>query len=86
MAEDLRELVFLSVKCALCDWNPAQFEEIGEGYDGISSMVASSINTDSSLEVIASVLITVLGAQNLKSVDFDSCLSCAASIKEYMKI
>ncbi len=78
--------MFLSVKCALCDWNPAQFEDIGDGYDGISSMVASSVNTESSLEVIASVLITVLGAQNLDSVDFDSCLSCAASIKEYMKI
>ncbi len=86
MTEKMRELVFLSAKCALCDWNPAGFDDIGDHYDTVSEMIASSINSESSQEIIASVLITVLGAQNLLSVDFDSCLKCAESIKEYMKI
>ncbi len=81
--KQMRELVRLSVLCALSDWNPAGQENF-TAYEEIADTAAGAIHTDSTLEVIAAVLIAALG--DIPGVGFDDCVACAGKIKEYMEL
>lgn len=76
-----RELVRLSVLCVLDEWD-ALTEECA---DTLSEEICRSINRQSSVEVIATVLIATLSSHGV-SVRFDDCMIRAGMIIDNMKI
>ncbi|MBQ8697343.1 MAG: cation-transporting P-type ATPase [Clostridia bacterium] len=76
-----RELVCLSVLCVLDEWSPVPDMDYGE----IAEEITISVSRQSSLEVIATVLIATLSAHGI-SVRFDDCMKQAEKMIEYMQI
>ncbi len=76
-----RELVRLSVLCVLDEWE----ELSGSRLDELAEEICFSVNRQSGVEVIATVLIATLSSHGI-SVRFDECMSRAELIIENMKI
>lgn len=84
--EKLRELVRLSVLCALCEWDPAERGDSGEGYEDLAESISRAVSADSGREIIATVLIASLSADGVAGLRFDDCMACAEKIIEYMSL
>ena len=85
-ASTLRELVFLSVKCGVTEMDIAGFGADSPEYDLLIEPVVDVIRPDSSVEVIATVLIASFSAQQIGGISFDACMQCAQKIKENMSL
>ena len=85
-ASILRELVFLSVKCGVTEMDIAGFGADSPEYDLLIEPVVDVIRPDSSVEVIATVLIASFSAQQIGGISFDACMQCAQKIKENMSL
>ncbi|MCI8331727.1 MAG: cation-transporting P-type ATPase [Clostridiales bacterium] len=80
----VRELVFLSVKCGITDMDIAAWGADAPKYDELAETIADTIRPDSSVEVIATVVIASLSANHISDISFDTCMQCAEQIKENM--
>ncbi|MCI8589472.1 MAG: cation-transporting P-type ATPase [Clostridiales bacterium] len=84
--ETKRELVFLSVKCGITEMDIAAWGSDAPEYDELAEIIADSIRPDSSVEVIATVVIASLSAKKISGVSFDTCMQCAEQIRENMML
>jgi len=82
----LKDLIYLAVKCGITREDIARYGENSDKYEEMSQELSQSITPDSSVEIIATILITTLGTAKIKNPSFDKCIKCAQKIKEYMEI